>query len=271
MTCSSYSDSNCSTEQSQNTSFCPEVDSALKFLLGSFVSIDIIAAASTRSAPILPINHIQILDNIGISLEPLIGFQNSILALILEVVSLDQWKKEAQSVSKLSIVDLAKRSDRIHERLRRELAAIEKVLSGQALYNSADIPIQAPTHPNISKIFILAAMTYLHVVVSGPYPAVPEIANNVAETIAAFKTLKDVSLLRHVVWPLCISGCLALEEHHDFFRDLMSRAGVTPWCTGNCYEAFSIMQECWKARLSSDESCDWASTMKRRGCSVYLG
>jgi hypothetical protein len=252
-------------------SFCPEVDGALKFLLGSFVSIDIIASASTRSVPFLAINHTQVLDNIGISLEPLIGFQNSVMALLLEIVSLDHWKNEAQSVSKLSIVDLAKRGDKIQERLRQELATTKKVSLGQALYGSPDTSTQAPTHPAISKIFILAAITYLHVVVSGPYPAVPEITNNVAETIGAFKTLKDVSLLRYVVWPLCITGCLALEEQYDFFRDLMSRAGVTPWSTGNCFEAFSIMQECWKARLVSDESCDWATTMKMRGCYVYLG
>jgi hypothetical protein len=247
------------------------VDSALKFLLGSFISFDIIASASTRSAPFLHINHVQVLDNIDISLEPLIGVQNSVMALILEIISLEKWKNEARSVSKLSIVDLAKRGEGIQECLRQELAATEKASPGETLYNSPRTPTQAPAHPDISKIFILAAMTYLHVVVSGPFPEVPEIANSVAKTIAAFKGLKDLSLLRYVVWPFCISGCLALEDHYDFFRDLTSRAGVTPWTTGTCFEAFCIMQECWKARATSDESCDWATTMKTRGCYVYLG
>ncbi|KAF1359035.1 hypothetical protein EJ07DRAFT_122398, partial [Lizonia empirigonia] len=258
-------------EKTKKIPFCPEVDGALKFLIGSFIIFDIIASASTRSAPFLPLNHVRVIDDLGILLEPFVGFQNSVMELLLEVVTLDKWKNEARSVSKLSIVDLAKRGDGILARLRQKLAATGKPLLAQASYNSPSSPAQAPTHPIISKIFILATITYLHVVVSGPYPAVPEIANSVAETIAAFKSLQDVSLLRYLVWPLCISGCLALEEHYGFFRDLMSRASVTPWSTGTCFEAFSIMQECWKARANSDASCDWASTMKTRGCYVYLG
>ncbi|KAF1836435.1 hypothetical protein BDW02DRAFT_546039 [Decorospora gaudefroyi] len=248
-------------EKTKKTPLCPEVDGALKFLVGSFIVFDIIGSASTRSAPLLPLNHVRVVDDLGILLEPLVGFPNSVMELLLEVVTLDRWKNEARSVSKLSIVDLAKRGDGIQARLQQKLAAAGKPSS----------LTQAPTHPIVSKIFLLATITYLHVVVSGPYPAVPEIANSVAETIAAFKSLQDLSLLRYLVWPMCISGCLALEEHYDFFQDLMSREGVTPWSTGTCFEAFGLMQECWKARVTSDTTCDWASVMKTRGCYVYLG
>lgn len=261
----------CTSDQPQEITLHPEGDCAIDVLLGSFISFDIISSASTRSTPFLNINHLQVLDTLEISLESLIGCRNSVMALILEISLLDKWKKEAQGAHKLSIVDLAKRGGQIQERLRQELAAIEDIPSaGPSLCNPSGI-IRAPTHPEISKVFALSAVTYLHVVISGAYPELPEIAESVSETIVAFKSLKDPRLLRSVVWPFCISGCLALEKQHDFFRDLIPRAGITQWATGTCFEAFRIMEECWKARITSSESCDWATTMKQRGYYVLLG
>lgn len=201
------------------------------------------------------------------------------MTLILEISLLDKWKKEAQSANKLSFVDLVKRGDRIHGRLRQELAAIEEkthLCAGEgrslpATSSAIATPnTPTPTHPEISKVFILAAITYLHVVISGPYPEVPEITESISETVLAFKSLKDARLLRSLVWPFCISGCLALEKHYYFFRDLVSRAGITQHGTGACFEAFQTMEECWKARITSSESCDWATAMQRRGCYVFL-
>jgi len=261
----------CTSDQPQEKILHPEGDYAINVLLGSFISFDIISSASTRSTPFLNIDHLQVLGTHEIPLESLIGCRNSVMALILEISLLDKWKKEAQGAHQLSIVDLAKRGGQIHERLRQELAAIEDIPSaGPSSCNPSGI-IRAPTHPEISKVFALSAVTYLHVVISGAYPELPEIVQSVSETIVAFKSPKDPRLLRSVVWPFCISGCLALEKQHDFFRDLLYRADITQWATGTCFEAFQIMEECWKARITSSESCDWATTMKRRGYYVLLG
>lgn len=202
------------------------------------------------------------------------------MALILEISLLDKWKKEAQSANKLSFVDLVKRGDGLQARLRQELAAIEKKAHSWARGGESSLATSSttatpststPAHPEISKVFLLSAITYLHVVISGPYPKVPEIAESISETILAFKSLKDPRLLRSLVWPFCISGCLALDKHYDFFRGLISRAGITQYSTGVCFEALQIMEECWKARVTSAESCDWATAMQRRGWYVFLG
>jgi hypothetical protein len=238
-----------------------EIDSAVDFVLGSFISFDILSSASTRSTPLLNINHLKVLHVFGISLESLVGCRNAVMGLILEISMLDKWKRDAQSANKLSVVDLMKRGDPICGRLKQELAALERTPSAGPSLSRIPGLSGEPTHPEIGKIFILSAMTYMHVVISGAYP----------EVIAAFKSLKDPRLLRSVVWPFCISGCMALPKHYDFFRGLVSRAGVTQWATGACFEALQIMEDCWKARITSSESCDWATTMKRRGCYVFLG
>lgn len=266
---------------SETTALCPEIECAFKFVLGSFIAFDIISSASTRSNLVLNTSHLQVLETFEISLESHTGCRNSVIALILEISLLDKWKKEAQSANKLSFVDLVKRGGGLQGRLWQELAAIEKKAHswagggvGSSVATSSAIATPdtpRPTHPEISKVFIRSAITYLHVVISGPYPEVPEIAESVSETVLAFKSLKDPRLLRSLVWPFCISGCLALEKHYDFFRGLVSRAGITQHATGVCFEALQIMEECWKARVTSSESCDWATAMQRRRFYVFLG
>ncbi|KAH8800661.1 C6 transcription factor [Xylogone sp. PMI_703] len=236
-----------------------EHDSATSVLLASFISFDIIASASTRSSPFLNVDHIQALNNLDISLESLIGCRNSVMALIFEISSLDRWKKEAQAAHKLSIVDLAKRGSQIEERLRHELADIEKIRSTEPSLWSPPGMLSVPSHSEISQLFALSAIIYLHVVISGAYPDLPEIAEAVSKAIVVFKSLKDPRLLRSVVWPFCVSGCLALEEQQSFFRDLVSGAGITQWTSGTCFEAFKIMQKCWKARKTCSYSCDWTT------------
>jgi hypothetical protein len=86
-------DSSSADGKTKRIPFCPEVDGALKLLVGSFIVFDIIASASTRSAPFLPVNHIKVIDDLGILLEPIVGFQNSVMELLLEVVMLEKWKK----------------------------------------------------------------------------------------------------------------------------------------------------------------------------------
>ena len=261
----------CTNRQPQDLVLHPEDVCAADVLLGSFISFDIISSASTRSTPFLNINHLHVLDALEIPLESLNGCRTSVMALILEIALLDQWRKEAQSAHKLSIVDLANRGSQIQERLRQELAAIEDEPSaGPSLRNPSSF-LGTPTHPEMSKIFALSASTYLHAVISGAYPKLPEIANSVSKTIVAFKGMKDPRLVRSMVWPFCVTGCLAQETQYEFFRDLISRANVTQWATGTCFEAFQIMEECWKARIASSASCDWATTMKQRGSYVLLG
>jgi hypothetical protein len=249
----------------------PDIDTAVDFLLASFIWLDIIASASARSAPILKISHSQVLGTLGVSLESLIGCSNSVIGLILEVSLLDEWKKSAQSANTLSVVDLAKRGEQLHKRLRHELVTLEVGYVGASPLGRSAGYTTAPAISDLSRIYILSAVTYLHVVVSGPHPQVPEIEKSVSETIVAFKRLKDPRLIRHMVWPFCITGCMALERHYDLFRGLASRAGINKWDTGTCFEAIQVMEECWKARITSSKGCDWATAMKLRGAVVFLG
>ncbi|KAH6675756.1 fungal-specific transcription factor domain-containing protein [Halenospora varia] len=258
-------------EQQHKKLLHSEDDSAIRFLLGSFISMDIISCASTRSSPFLELDHKLILERAGIELENLNGCKNWIMVLTFEISQLDTWRRKADKTQSLSLRDLVKRGGQIEERLQEKLANIENEPSiGVSIGNTSGI-VSMSASTEITKIFALSATTYLHVVISGAHPELPEVKGSVSKTIAAFKRLTDAKLLRHLVWPFCISGCLALEEEHAFFRDLISAAELTQLAIGTCLEALKIMEECWRMRKSGSSNCDWVSVMNRCGRYVLLG
>lgn len=244
--------------------------SAIGFLLGSFLFLDIISCASTRSDHLLQLDHKLLLEHAEINLESITRCRNWAIIVIFEISLLDRWKREAEKAQKLSIVELAKCGGQIEERLRERLADIENKPSiGFSSENNSRTSL-AFTYTEVTKIFAFAAMTYLHVVMSGAYPELPEIIESVSKTIDPFQRLSDKRLLRNLVWPFCISGCLALDGQHDIFRDLVSAAEITQSTTGTCFEALKIVEECWDTRKTHLCNCDWYSVMKKWGYYVLL-
>lgn len=207
--------------------------SAVVWVLGSFIWFDILAAASTGLKPFLKINHQLVLSSNSIHLEELMGGENWVVVLIFQINELVSWKKETEIKGRLSIPELLKRGARIGHVLQEksnELLLRESAGSGPSISGMwGRFPKSASSE--ITRIFILSALTYLHVVISSPNPELPEIASNVTRAIEALESLTHPSLLRHLVWPFCITGCLASERQRRVFPALIATAernGQTP-------------------------------------------
>ena len=250
----------------------PHPDTSISFLLGFFIYMHIVTSASTRSSQLLIPDHKVLLETGEIKLANLIGCSNWAMIFIFEISSLDKWKKEEEDAHRLSVIELTKRGRQIEERLLSRLASLDHDLSPRALPPTAAV-VEPHLRPGclkteITRIFALSAVTYLHVVISGAYPANPDIKRSVSQTLDALRSLPDPKWLQHVVWPYCISGCLAADEQQQrVFRELVSVPRVTH---GTCLEALSVMEECWLLRRKEGACHDWASVMKRRGQYVLL-
>lgn len=241
-------------------------DTSVSFLLGFFIHMNIIAGASTRSSQFLEPDPKLLLETGDIHLPDLTGCSNWAMVLIFEISCLERWKKEEETAHRLSLIELTKRGREIEERLLNRLATIE---SGGP---SQGAPVKGYLRPDsikteITRIFALSAMTYLHVVISGPYPEIPDIKKSVSKTIDAFQSLPDPKLLQYVAWPYCISGCLAAGEQQKVFRELVTLPHITH---GTCLEALNIMEECWRLRETKSSSCDWVHIMEKRGQYILL-
>jgi hypothetical protein len=165
----------CEKDRQDEQSLHGDSDEPVNFLLGSFVSFDIIAAASSRSCPILEVVHRLVLEKLGIDLKHLTACENWVMILIFEISLLDNWKKEAQNAYELSIVGLAKRGGQIREHLRRSLADLDNTPPTGFSPSNISKTYSERNHLETTKIFALSAMTYLNVVLSGANPTLPEI------------------------------------------------------------------------------------------------
>ena len=254
-----------------------EQDGATCLLLGSFISLDILACASTRSTPILEIDHIQVLTRLGITTGRIIGCQNSVMALIYEIILLENWKVESQANHTLSIVELAKRGTHIEHRLRQQLANLDSTKSIPQRASFSPMVQSIPSQITATKAYALAAIAYLHIVISGPHPELPEIARAVSDAVTLFRSAQDdPKLLLNIIWPLCVVGSMVIESQQTFFRQLpaffaqnTADGGSLP-LKSTLLEALKIMEQCWHARKTLQVDCDWASIMDQTNCHVLL-
>jgi hypothetical protein len=76
--------------------------------------------------------------------------------------------------------------------------------------------------------------------------------------------MTELNLLRNLVWPFCITGCLASEGKYGFFRGFICAANTKERDIGTCVEAFEIVEECWRLRKAGSRGCDWAFVMEKQ-------
>jgi hypothetical protein len=246
-------------------------DTAMRFLLGAFIWLDILSCASTGSKPFLNLEHGFMLESGGIHLEELMGCENWAMIIILDISRLDNWKRESERSHKLSIAELAKRGAQIEERLKDKSVEIPvQETTPMRILPRNTLRFLRSSTTEITNIFALSALTYLHIVISGAYPELPEVGESVANTISAFKALTDPKLLRNLIWPFCVAGCLASEEQQSAFYDLISAAEIDEQTVGTCREAFKIVEECWRIRKKGARNCDWIFVMNSLGDHVLL-
>jgi hypothetical protein len=126
----------------------------------------------------------------------------------------------------------------------------------------------------VTYIFSCAALVYLHAVVSGGRLGVPEIRQSVAKAVAAFKFIPNSVDLQDLMWPYCMTGCMAINEERDMFRNLINSAGPDAQIFGNIAHVKTILEDCWTGGSGdakvSDYPCDWRACMAKLDPRVLL-
>jgi C6 transcription factor Pro1 len=74
--------------------------------------------------------------------------------------------------------------------------------------------------------------------------------DNVARAPTALNVLPAAELMRKVVWPFCIAGCMAAYDQEQSFRDLASAAKIGEHIFGTSWKAVEVMETCWIMRRS---------------------
>lgn len=251
---------------------------ACNFLVGTVIWFNIICSASTDSQRHL-LDDISYLSSHNIQLDKIMGCENWVMILIFRISSLSAWKSTQQKEGCLSLRDLAARGADIERELNEGLVMNEEKI-GQPIFKPASslcqrlgVP-QSKTNFVLTRIFACAALTYLHTTISGPHPNLPEIKDSVEKSFAAFHLLPTPVLLRNLVWPFTVTGCLAGKEREQFFEMAMETVKTEgEGCPGNLWKAWDVVQECWRLREAQEDSSkgvDWVNAMDSLGYRVLL-
>lgn len=243
----------------------PVYKSALYFFGGVIAWYDILSCATTVMKPSYSCNCLR-LGQGYINLDKLMGCENWTMCIISDIAMLNQSKETShkettQNDNKLSMHQLAVQGAEIEQRLE------------EGLEKSATEGLKSKDVHNITRIFACAALVYLHVVVSGPDPHLPKIQSAVSRTIKAFQSLPDPAVMRNLVWPFCIAGCMAVEEQKLFFRRMEPTTSSPLPRFGISCKALAIVEECWRLRkftILGANYVDWNTAMESLRLSVLL-
>ena len=259
---------------------------AFRFSSALLIFDDIIAGTALQEQPKLYGYHHSLLASINgrvpsIDLEPVIGCQNWVLLQIGEIATLDTWKQRCKRAGNLDVMELVQRAAIIKESLEIHLTRLEtdpiipqevnsifSVLGADSCQQS-----RAPARQSsiITRIWAHAARLYLFVVVSGWQPANADVRHHINRILELLMNqLSPPALLRTVVWPFCVAGCLAEPAQEPLFRGLVD-AMQPPSVFGTVRKALDIMEHVWANRNADDTlNRDLAACFRRQGDLVLL-
>jgi hypothetical protein len=196
-----------------------------------------------------------------LSMMGIMGCENRIVLALAEIADLACWKAEHLQEGNLSVPTLVRRGQRIEQILTDD---DRNSLFGGDYFDDGD---QEKCNQRFltSEVFRASALVYLHSVISGDHPQCPEIVNGIETTVKCLKRAKDIStarsVVRSVVFSICICGCLTDDPDHRryFLHRLQEQQSET---VGNCARVSDLMRQVWDRR-GRGEPVDWRDVMRK--------
>lgn len=236
---------------------------------------DIIASTVLQRPPTLYEYHSNLIGGTEppINLEAVIGCQNWVLLQIGEISALDSWKQECKRAGNLNPIHLFNRATAIKESLETDLVALEHnpVIGSQEESSFLDVFTSDKTANetcSVTRVWAHAALLYLSVVVSGRQPSDCDVRYHVGQINDLISQISPPALLRIMVWPFLVAGCLAEPSQEPLFRGMVE-ALQPPDVYGTVHKALEIMEDLWKNRVS-DASQDFSAFFRNQDSLVLL-
>ncbi|KAK2597284.1 hypothetical protein N8I77_013144 [Diaporthe amygdali] len=272
---------------------------AMRFFTALLLFADVISATALETTPRLYRFHGILLESSSgsfagvditgpqINLESIVGIKNSVITLLAQAADLHAWKKEMTKNGSLSMVQLVTRASQIETPLRGLIACLEQQRQSANDGHGNQVPpmtnpidfiaqynVGLPIIPSSSTvwtslIWAYASLTYLCTIVSGWQPSCPEIRASVAATIDLLASAPVPASVRSVVWPFCVTGCLALPEEEGIFRGLVESLGPLS-SFGTIAGALRVMEAVWARRGQLGPDWTMAEGLRGVGTGVML-
>ncbi|EEU41690.1 uncharacterized protein NECHADRAFT_87651 [Fusarium vanettenii 77-13-4] len=260
--------------------------SAFRFSSALLFFDDIVASTVLQQKPKLYEYHQSLLDDVNeggpaVDLETVVGCQNWVLIQMGESASLDAWKQDCQRAGNLDVMEMVRIATTIKASLEIQLSGVKangdkgldkhqrqfNILTGEDEQQSKTRAAQSSL---VTQVWAHAVLIYLSVIVSGWQPASVEICQNVEGVLKHIESPISIlprALLRTMVWPFCVAGCLAEPAQRPRFRSIVEEL-QPPRVFGTLSKALEIMKKDW--REENDTGRDLATCFKGHGDLVLL-
>lgn len=263
---------------------------AFRFYTATLLYTDIIASTCLESPPRLRNYHnIIVQEDVAnppsenIRMENFFGCQGWVFLAISDIAVLDAWKKENKARGSFCYHELMETGSLLHQRLQQGLARLEResfkkrhfdITAVLRSYYRPDAAHQMRIDEQISatRIWALATMAYLSVVVTGWSAATRTTTSSIAIAMQLLYGISSPAVLRSLAWPFYVLGCLATKEQEQLFTHMATSMGPLLEF-GTIGEALRIMKRVWEMRDSGEldtENWDIAACSRVFGTYVLM-
>ncbi|UKZ96321.1 uncharacterized protein TrAFT101_011118 [Trichoderma asperellum] len=210
---------------------------------------------SNRKALIAPDGSAQPLPG----LETVIGCHGWVLTALSEISEMEAAKRSSQSKEEYFLAELMRKGSDLKTKLQVRMEGIEANIrpechptqqdSMESCNQSEKLPLQKDVL--ITKVWLHAAIMYLSVILDGWQPSSLYIRENVNSILSIADSFSSELSIRSLMFPLCISGFLAMPEQEHTFRRLFSALGSFQ-ALGPAKRAFRLIEQVWELRDELD-------------------
>jgi hypothetical protein len=252
---------------------------AFRFSTALLIMDSVVASTVLQEQPGLYEYHCGLLGNgpDGTSIPPIdfesvLGIKGWAISHIAEVAAIDAWKRQCKMAGNLDVMELARRATVIKDSL---LTHIRHLDNDSAIVTDQDNKLfQVFTPPDresslVTRVWAHSGLIYLSIVVSGWQPANIEVRYLVNEVLELLKNQSSPALLRTMIWPFFVAGCLAEPSQESQFRAMVE--GLQPPSVfGVVHKALELMENVWRNRGVDATDRDLAMCLKYQGDLVLL-
>ena len=260
---------------------CPNI-AAFDFFASAIIWFDIIACVSTGSSPHLAEHHCNLISQLQPSgssehdttfqLERIMGCQNWAMVIIGQIAVLANRHQE----NLLDAKQLAIAAKDIHDRLEyHNSQTLTSLQNLQREYRGSPPHYLSLVYTHyttlvVTRIFSCTAIIYLQTVINA-HPTIDHIQEPLKEVMSAMSLIPDPRMVRGMVWPLCIAGCMASSPaDQSFFREKAEDAVKDAGMMGNSGKAMEILEMSWRMQRSEGRLVDCATCLRKLGTCVLL-
>ena len=244
---------------------------SLEFCITTFIWIDALAISTFGPLSYDPcaFDYLNLLESETVKPQIIMGCQGWIMAKVVEIARLEEWKVQHQNRMHLSHIaaELFQRDREIADKLKCGIDKLERDHSRReatALEEDSRL---------ISILWAYGAQVFRQMVM---FDLEHSSRTSIDQTFvnACLEKLEQLPtrLTMRCSWPYTITGCMSISEsQHQRFRRILSKTMEEAQPPGIAWKGLIVMEECWKLRqIKGNGWIGWREAMERLGARVIL-